>query len=189
MHPRFASSATTSPLSLATNTRPPRTAGCDRAELTPANPYAHFSFRRGTVGRGEAGLRGRLEARVRDARAPPVPSRVERRGLERRRLRGAVADDRRRRRACRPGVRTRNAGDGAALGVGQLRSLPEHVADGQRREDRFRCDGASTSRVGARESGAGCAWHDAHAFWNTAAPSGGVCACSGSGQDKTAGSE
>jgi len=39
-----------SPLSLPTNTRPPRTAGCERAELTPANPNAHFSFMRGSIG-------------------------------------------------------------------------------------------------------------------------------------------
>src|SRR5262245_798605 len=49
MHPRLASSAYTSPLSLATKSRSPSTAGCDRAELTPANPNAHFSFNLGTV--------------------------------------------------------------------------------------------------------------------------------------------
>src|SRR5689334_22585905 len=34
----------------------------------------------------------------------------------------------------------------------------------------------NTSRVGARESGPGFAWHVAHAFSNTAAPSGADCA-------------
>src|SRR5262245_19977453 len=34
----------------------------------------------------------------------------------------------------------------------------------------------NTSRVGARESGPGFAWHDAQAFSNTAAPSGAVWA-------------
>src|SRR5262245_40825726 len=49
MHPRLASSAYTSPLSLATNRRSPSTAGCDRAELTPGKPKAHFSFNFGTL--------------------------------------------------------------------------------------------------------------------------------------------
>src|SRR4030095_14323262 len=31
------------------NTRPPSTAGCDLAELTPAKPKAHFNFSFGTV--------------------------------------------------------------------------------------------------------------------------------------------
>src|SRR5262245_9697391 len=55
-----------------------------------------FQFQTGYRGGVETSLRGRLKACIRGARAPPVPSCVERRGLERRRLRGAVADDRRR---------------------------------------------------------------------------------------------
>src|SRR5262245_6152824 len=50
VQPLFASSAKRSPLSLPTNNRLPRTAGCDRAELTPGNPKAHFNFRRGIIG-------------------------------------------------------------------------------------------------------------------------------------------
>ena len=53
----------------------------------------------------------------------------------------------------------------AAFGVGDLGSLTEHVADGQRSEDRLGRDGAKGPLgVGARESGPGFAWHDAHAF-------------------------
>ena len=39
-----------SPLSLPTNNRLPRIAGCERAELTPGNPNAHFNFKRGIIG-------------------------------------------------------------------------------------------------------------------------------------------
>src|SRR6185295_16784773 len=50
MHPVFALSANTSPLSLEMNTRPPATTGCARAAVTPGRPNAHFSFSRGTSG-------------------------------------------------------------------------------------------------------------------------------------------
>jgi hypothetical protein len=49
VHPVFALSANRSPLSLPTNRRPPTIAGCDLAELTPAKPNAHFSFKRDTL--------------------------------------------------------------------------------------------------------------------------------------------
>src|SRR5215831_5983219 len=50
MQPVFGLSAKTSPLSLDTKSRPPTTTGCARAAMTPGNPNAHFSFRRGTSG-------------------------------------------------------------------------------------------------------------------------------------------
>jgi hypothetical protein len=50
VHPVLASSAKMSPLSLPTNIRWPTIAGCERAELTPGNPNAHFNFRRGIIG-------------------------------------------------------------------------------------------------------------------------------------------
>src|SRR4051794_23345413 len=50
MHPVFALSANTSPLSLEMNTRPPTVTGCDRAAVTPGRPNAHFSLSRGTSG-------------------------------------------------------------------------------------------------------------------------------------------
>jgi hypothetical protein len=49
VQPVVASSAKTSPLSLATKTREPTMTGCERAELTPGKPNAHFSFSRGTI--------------------------------------------------------------------------------------------------------------------------------------------
>src|SRR5215510_11299463 len=50
VQPVFALSEKTSPLSLATNRRPPTTTGCARTEVTPGSPKAHLSVSRGTSG-------------------------------------------------------------------------------------------------------------------------------------------
>ena len=73
----------------------------------------------------------------------------------------------------------RNAATARALGIGQRRTLAEHLAARQRDEDAFgrECredlaDWALVNRV--RD----CAWQDAQLAWKTAAPSG-VCAAAG----------
>ena len=111
-------------------------AGCARAEFTPANPIAHLSFSFGASAAVIAVLRGVREASVRRACAPPVPSRL-RDPLPAvppapphsgRRL--ALAP------RCRP-VSGEKTCDRTSLCLGQLRSLPEHVARRQRREHRL----------------------------------------------------
>ncbi len=48
VHPVFASSEYTMPLTLPTNTRPAATVGCPDAAVEPGNPNAHFKVSFGT---------------------------------------------------------------------------------------------------------------------------------------------
>ena len=147
MQPVFALSAKRSPLSLPTNMRSPRIAGCERAELTPGNPNAHFSFRRGIIGEVRPLFVGVLKPVVRRRRSPAVPPAGDVRRGDRRRLRRAATDGGRRRSgAHRPAREER--GHRLALGVGEGRTLPEHLAARQRDEDAFGREGREDLAVG-----------------------------------------
>src|SRR5262247_2982047 len=159
MHPRLASSAYTSPLSLATKRRSPSTAGCDRAELTPAKPNAHFSFSFGTL----VALRPPLACdwnRVLPTPAPqpfhPASSIDACSGvgdaLHLPTIDGGAAVP-----TGRPARKPATARRSASVSSDPCRNMfptvsAVRIASG--------ATVLSTSRVGARESAAGFAWHD-----------------------------
>ncbi len=169
MQPVFALIENTSPLSLATNKRPPTTVGCERAEVTPGSPNAHFSFSCGTSG----AVRRPLSAgtyRV-FVTVPPKPFQfaplpgsaiggagdVQRPTFE---SGGAVPN-------ARPARNSATALFSASLSSLAWRNMlpvvsAVTIASGEN------CP--SVSRLGARESAAGFAWHVAQVFWYTAAP-------------------
>src|SRR6185436_17079282 len=163
-----------SPLSLPTNTRLPSTAGCERAELTPAKPNAHFSFIRGSIGAVTPPVAaGEYRLLATPAPHPFQPVR-----------RSAAVS------AFGVAVQRPTVGSGAAVPTAR----PVRNADTARRSASVNADPcrnmlpvvsavrivsgascASAARLGARESAAGFWWQFAQAFSKTAAPSG-ACA-------------
>ena len=132
------------PFSLATNRRPPATAGWARAARTPGNPNAHFNFSFGT----SAAVNPPLLAGWNRAFATPAPQPFHdgpELGLD-------IADGRR----APAGRRVRRAADGAPgdelrhvapFGLGELLPLDSHAAVGQRVDDRVGREGGERGRV------------------------------------------